>query len=217
VSPTENDAPRIPEAALAALEQTINRLIALDPEGARRLEPMQGRVICIELSGFGTRIYLIPGPADLQLFGTYDAEPDCVMRGSPVALARMGVTDRKEDSLFSGQVQVEGDTRLAQELGDFFSALDIDWEEQLSRLTGDPIAHQVGSRVRAAGRWSRHAFDTLADDLKEYLQEEARLLPTHYEMDAFLGDVDTLRDDSERLAARLDRLRRKIGEIGGQQ
>jgi ubiquinone biosynthesis protein UbiJ len=207
-----SEGPRIPDPLLAALEQAVNRVLALDPEGARRLAPMYGRVIGIELKGFGTRLYLIPGAAGLQVFGAYDAEPDCVMRGSPVGLARLGMVDRKEDSLFSGQVEVEGDAGLAQEFGDFIAGVDVDWEEQLSRLTGDPVAHEVGNRARAAGRWGRRSLDTLADDLKEYLQEEGRILPTRYETERFLNEVDTLRDDVERLAARVERLRRQLGD-----
>jgi len=205
---------RIPAPLLVALEQTLNRIVALDPEGAQRLASLQGKVICIELKGFGTRIYVIPAANRLQIFGAYDAEPDCVMRGAPIVLARMGMAERKEDSLFSGQVQIDGDTGLAQDFGDFIGALEIDWEEQLSRLTGDPIAHQIGSGVRSVSRWGRRSFDVLAEDLKEYLQEEGRVLPTRYELDAFLSGVDTLRDDCERLSARLERLRGQLGDAG---
>jgi ubiquinone biosynthesis protein UbiJ len=211
-----SEGPRIPDALAAALEQAINRLVSLDPEATRRLRRLEGRVICIELAGFGSRVYMIPGPSGLQVFGAYDAEPDCVMRGSPLGLARLGVLDRKEDPLFSGQVEVEGDAGLAQEFGDFIGGIDIDWEEQLARLTGDPVAHGLGNRARAAGRWGRRSVDTLADDLKEYLQEEARILPTRYETGRFLDDVDTLRDDAERLAARVERLRRLLGDASAQ-
>jgi ubiquinone biosynthesis protein UbiJ len=72
---------------------------------------------------------------------------------------------------------------------------------------GDPAAHQVGAGVRAAGRWGQKVGDTLLQNLREYLQEEARIVPTRYEVDAFLGEVDTLRDDVERLEARIARLR----------
>jgi ubiquinone biosynthesis protein UbiJ len=204
-------APRIPEAALSLLEGTINRYLALDPEGAGRLAALQGRLICIELSGFGTRLYLIPGTNRVQIFGHYEAKPDCVLRGTPLALANMGLTRHKEGPLFSGEVQVEGDTDLAQQFGDLLGGLEVDWEEQLSRLVGDPIAHQVGQRIRAAGRWGRHSRETLAADLTEYLQEEARILPTRYEVQEFLDAVDGLRDDGERLAARVERLARRLG------
>jgi ubiquinone biosynthesis protein UbiJ len=207
---------QIPDAVLAALEAAVNRYIALDPEGAARLGEIQGRVILIELDGFGTRLYVIPGRTELQLYGGYAGEPDCVLRGTPLALARMGISHRKEDQLFSGEVRIKGDTHLAHAFGDFLAKVEVDWEEQLSRLVGDTAAHQVGSRVRDIERWGRRTGDILTEDLKEYLQEEARLLPTRYEVQAFLDDVDLLRDDLERLAARVERLAKIRGvSVGG--
>jgi len=207
----------LPEAAVAALEQALNRYIALDPEGAARLAKLQGRVILIETKGFGTRLYLIPDTNGVQLYGAYAGEPDCILRGTPLALARMGLARHKEDELFSGEVQIEGDTHLAQTFGELISGFDVDWEEQLSRLVGDTAAHGVGTRVRAAGRWGRRTADTLTQDLKEYLEEEARLVPSRYELQEFLDRVDTLRDDVERLAARVERLARLAGETGGER
>jgi len=201
----------IPDAALAALEATINRYLALDPEGTARLADLQGKVILLEVAGFEARLYLIPGPAGVHLYGDYAGAPDCVLRAAPLALARLGVSRRKEDQLFSGEVRIKGDTHLAQAFNDFLSGLEVDWEEQLARLVGDVAAHRVGSRIRAAGRWRRHTADTLTEDVKEYLQEEARLLPGHYEVQAFLDEVDLVRDGVERLAARIDRLTKRRG------
>jgi len=206
---------RLPELAVAALEQAINRYLALDPEGAARLGALGGRVILIETEGFGTRLYLIPGPTGVQLYGDYEGEPDCTLRGTPLAIARMGLVKRKEEKLFSGEIQIEGDTHLAQAFGELIGGLEVDWEEQLSRLIGDPLAHQVGSGARAAGRWARHSADTLTLDLKEYLEEEARLLPSRYELQEFLDQVDRLRDDAERLAARVERLARTVEDSSG--
>jgi ubiquinone biosynthesis protein UbiJ len=200
---------QLPDAALALLERTLNQGIALDPEGARRLAAMQGQVILIELAGFGTRFYLIPGRDRLQLFGAYDAPPDCTLCGTPLALARLGLAERRTDSLFAGEVTVEGDTALAQQFGEFIAGLDIDWEEQLARLTGDTLAHQVGNLARGAHRWGQRSSDSLARTLKDYLQEEARLVPTDYEVRELIAGVDTLRDDLERLAARVERLARR--------
>jgi ubiquinone biosynthesis protein UbiJ len=207
----------IPDAVIASLEAAVNRYLALDPEGARRLADLHGRVILIEVTGFGTRLYLIPGPEGMQLFGRYAGEPDCTLRGSPAALARMGVTRRKEDQLFSGEVRIEGDTHLARAFGDLLAGLDVDWEEQLSRLIGDPAAHQLGSGVRALGRWGERSADTLSADVREYLQEEGRLLPTDDEVQEFLDGVDRLRDDTERLAARIARLAKKRRDPAGER
>lgn len=203
---------QIPDALLAVVEQALNRYIALDPEGAAGLDALAGRIIAIELKGFGTRVTVIPVERGLQLFGAYDAEADCVIRGTPLALARMGMAERKETQLISGEVEIAGDNTLAQAFSAALARLDVDWEDQLARVIGDPFAHQVGNQVRAAGHWSKRTSESMTANLSEYLQEERRLLPTRYEVDAFLAQVDTLRDDVERIGARVERLARQTAE-----
>ena len=207
---------QIPDALLAVVELALNRYLALDPEGAAAFTPLTGRIIAIELTGFGTRITVIPGERGLQLFGRYDAEPDCVIQGSPLALARLGMAADKETPLVSGDVTLSGDTALAHAFSTALARLNVDWEEQLARVIGDPFARQVGNRVRDAEHWTQRTSATLTANLSEYLQEERRLLPTRYEVEAFLQQVDTLRDDVERLAARLDHLAKRASGIASQ-
>jgi ubiquinone biosynthesis protein UbiJ len=205
---------QIPDAVLAVVEQALNRYIELDPEGAAGFAALEGRIIGIELKGFGTRVTIIPSAQRLQLFGGYDAPPDCLIRGTPLGLARMGMAERKETQVIKGEVEIEGDTTLAQAFNRALAGLDVDWEEQLARVIGDPFAHQVGTQVRAAASWGQKTSESLTADLQEYLQEEARLLPTRYEIEAFLAQVDMLRDDVERAEARVERLTRQISEPG---
>ena len=44
-------------------------------------------------------------------------------------------------------------------------------------------------------------------NIREYLQEESRDAPSRYEVDRFSDNVSTLRDDVDRLEARIERLR----------
>lgn len=205
----ETDGLQIPPALLAAIEGAINGYLALDPEGARGFAPLYGRIIGIEVKGLGARLTLVPGPDRLQVFGAYDAVADCLIRGAPLALLRLVTAEHKDAEISKGAVEIEGDSSLAHELAKALAGLDVDWEEQLARLVGDPIAHPTGRLVRGLTRWGRRTSDTLTADLKEYLEEEARLLPTRYELAAFLAEVDTLRDDVERLEARVERLARR--------
>jgi ubiquinone biosynthesis protein UbiJ len=43
-------------------------------------------------------------------------------------------------------------------------------------------------------------------NIREYLQEESRDVPSRYEVDRFAASVSKLRDDVDRLEARLKRL-----------
>jgi ubiquinone biosynthesis protein UbiJ len=202
---------QIPDALLAVVEGAINAVLALDPEGARRLTAVQGRVLLVELTGFGTRIYLVPGESGLFLYGTYDTDPDCTVRGTPAALLGMALDKHREDSVFEGTITIDGDNAVAQTLGEVFQGLDIDWEELLSKVVGDTLAHRISLQASASGQWARRTGETLTQDLREYLQEEARVLPSNDEMRTFLDEVDRIRDDVERLAARIERLAARQG------
>jgi len=196
------------EAVFGLLETALNGYLRLDPEVLGRLAPLYGRLIRLQVRGPGPELelYLVPGPGGLQLFPAYEGEPDCTLRGTPLGFVRLGQGGRGSDELFKGRVEIRGDIEVGQRLGEVLAELDIDWEEQLSRLTGDLLAHQVGQGVRAGGRWGRQTGEVLTANLKEYLQEEIRLLPTRIEAEEFAAGVERLRDDLERLDARLARL-----------
>jgi ubiquinone biosynthesis protein UbiJ len=204
-------------AAFATLEQLLNQAIRLDPQAPQRLAPMHGRVIRFVVIGLGLELYLIPEPGGIQLLRAFEGEPDCTLRGTPMALARMGETKESADQLFSGAVTIEGDSGLAHRFGEFLSSIDIDWEEQLSRLTGDVVAHEAGNLARGFMRWGADNRRIFGQNLQEYLQEELGLLPSRYEIEPFLADVDRLRDDAERLNARIERLRKRIAEREAEQ
>ncbi|MCF6281506.1 MAG: SCP2 sterol-binding domain-containing protein [Candidatus Polarisedimenticolaceae bacterium] len=198
-------------AAQASLEGLLNWAIRKDPEAFTHLDDAHGKIICIELIGLGQRLYLIPSPSGIQLLGDCEGEADCTIRGTPWSLARMGGEQGDSSQLFTGDVEISGDTQLAHHFSCFMNRLEIDWEEQLSKLTGDVIAHEVGNLVRGLSEWGRDQLTTSRLNLQEYLTEELRLLPTRCEVEEFLSDVDVLRDDLDRLDARIGLLRQQAG------
>ncbi|MGD8912357.1 MAG: SCP2 sterol-binding domain-containing protein [Candidatus Thiodiazotropha sp.] len=197
-------------ALTATLEALLNQAILLDPETPARLAPMHGKVIRLELLGMGTSLYLIPNPSGIQILNRFEDQADCTLRGSPLDLMRMRGTRESADQLFKGSVEIEGDSALAHQFGALLADLEIDWEEQLSRFSGDVAAHEIGKLARSAISWGRSVNKTTEQNLQEYLQEELRLLPARNEIASFLDEVDRLRDDTERLEARLERLKQRL-------
>lgn len=199
----------VPALVLAGLEITLNRYLSLDPETQSRLAGMTGKLIAVELRGMGITLYMAPHSGGIQLLREYDGSADAVISGTPVALARVGIGEER-GLLFAGEVEIRGDVTLGQRFESVLRELDIDWEEQLSRLVGDAAAHQIGNLVRDALQWGAKSMDTLGSDLTEYLQEESRQLPQRDEVNKFLAAVDVLRNDVERLEARVKRLQARI-------
>ncbi|MDH5712060.1 MAG: SCP2 sterol-binding domain-containing protein [Gammaproteobacteria bacterium] len=197
----------LPQIVIASLETAFNQYIALDPAAMPRFEAMEGKVIAIEIIGLGEMLYIFPGGSGVMLMSDFDSEPDTLLSGTPVALAKLSLEKNVMPVLFSGEVKISGDTRLGHQFKNILGELDIDWEEQLSRLSGDMLAHQLGNGARSLSGWMKRAKKSLEMDLGEYLQEESGVLPARAEVDRFIKNVDRLRNEVDRLQARYERLK----------
>ena len=196
------------DASYQALEAALNQYLSLDPEMSRQLGKLHGAVIGFDLSGTGIQMFFIPDQkGQVQVFSQLEGNADCLVTGSPLSLLRSSQSDNAEQ-VFSGEVEIQGNSSLAQEFTRILKQVDVDWEEQLSRITGDIIAHQAGTAFRNTSNWFTRNNESARQNLQEYLQEEARLLPGMFELENFYNDVDQLRDDTERLAARIKRLQK---------
>lgn len=191
---------------LTTLETTISRFIALDSEAPRLLKPIQGKVIAIHIESLDWTFYLCPSDSSIQLLEHYEGSPDTTLSGSPFGFANIGLSTTPSDVLFSGQIKIEGDASTGRNFQTLFKRLEIDWEEQLSHVTGDILAHQIGNFVRAARQWGQDSKETLRLNVGEYLQEESRDLPTSYECNDLFEQIDSIRADTDRLEMRLKRI-----------
>jgi ubiquinone biosynthesis protein UbiJ len=199
-------------AVVAAIEASVNRYLALDPVTLQRLAALEGRVIAVELRGLDVQLFLLPGADGVQVLAHYEGEADARLKGTPMGLLRLGIGDDVPKVLFGGDVEVSGDTELGQLFKGILDQMEIDWEEHLSHLIGDIVAHQLARAVRAASHLGKDALKTLGLDASEYLQEESRLVVPRSELDNFANDVDGLRSDVDRLEARVRRLQEQLRE-----
>jgi ubiquinone biosynthesis protein UbiJ len=203
---------QLPASAISGLEAVINHYLRLDPAIGSRMATLSGRCIGIELRGLDLTLYVFPDEHGIQLRDHTEGEPDTVLRGTPLGMVRLGIGGNTEKTLFSGEVVIEGDVETGQAFKAILDELDIDWEEQLSKLTGDIVAHQLGNMARQGRRTFRLGLGTLEKDIGEYLQEELRVLPARIETENFSADVTRISMDVDRLSARLKRLQTQTGK-----
>jgi ubiquinone biosynthesis protein UbiJ len=198
----------------AAIEAAVSQYLSLVPEAAEQLAEFEGKVIAVQVRGTPVRAYLRPGSSGIRVAAHFEGEPDTILSGSPLGFARLALGHNASQVLFSGSVEVEGDVEVGQRFKQVLDGMEIDWEEHLSHLTGDVFAHQVGRLVRGAATWSRQAANSLSRDVADYLHFEGEDVPTSSELESFLRDTETLRDDVARLEARIKRLKRLRTETG---
>jgi ubiquinone biosynthesis protein UbiJ len=194
------------QAVHAPLAALLNRGIA-DSVSARALcHELEGKSLDVQLDPPGIHTRLTAAGGELQISEQTEDEADASLKGGLVGFNRLLFGDAQA-VLRSGAVRLSGDTEIAQQFQSLLEFARPEPEEELSRLIGDVAAHQVGQAARGFAGWAGAAAESFRRSLTEFLQEERRDLPTRYEVNDFLGEVDRLANDVERVAARLQRLR----------
>ena len=197
----------IQDKLLAAAEIGGNHLLTYDEEVLAGCRELRGRCIEIHVTDLDFRVYCHPGDWGIRLSRNPPArDVDASIRGRLMALFSLALEDDKASTSMQEQVSFHGEVALAQRLQRILGNLDIDWEEALSRYTGDVLAFQIHKGMRDIGDRLRQGADSLLQTSSEYLREEARLSPTAAEFEAFQSRVTTLRNDVARAEARLERL-----------
>ena len=188
------------------LESAINRYLALDPEMLDKLAQFNGKVIKLEMTGINKAFYMLPNGGGIQILNEYDGSADTVLRGTPVSLFKMGLVSNVANLLLKGEIEITGDTRLGHQFKNIFSQMDIDWSEPLANLLGDGLAYQIQQSGSKLAYWGKESVKSVSTSFSEYLQEESRDVVTDTELNIFNEAVDQLRNDVDRLQARVNAL-----------
>lgn len=195
------------ESLMQPVARLLNRGIRDSIEGRELCRKLDGRTIAVEIRNGPAVVFLIEAET-IDLTSEADREADATVTGSIASLARMAAGG-SENMIRDGSIQITGDAITAQAFQKLLKLAKPDLEEELSGFVGDTAAFRIGEAVRAFENWSRGARETMGENIREYLQEEGRELPSRYEVDKFRDRVNTLRDDVDRIEARINRLKDK--------
>jgi len=225
---------KIPIPILSAIETALNAWLKLDGESLQKCEAIEGKIIRLHITGLDLNLFFLPAVSGMQVMGNYpdksfqndtdandliseqdsdvnrqfnySGEVDATIHGSPMALMKLSSADNAGASMLDSDVVIDGDMRVAEKFSAILKEVDIDWEELLSKLVGDIIAHQTGQLVRSGSDWFNDSIEAMKLNTSEYLSEESKLTPAEAEIEYYMDQVDELRMDTDRLEARIKQL-----------
>ncbi|MFQ5634771.1 MAG: SCP2 domain-containing protein [Gammaproteobacteria bacterium] len=189
----------------------LNRGIHSRREAAELCESLVGKSLVVRIAG------LPFGPLAVRIAASYQgvmltaaddgsAGPaDATISGTAIELQRLMFAD-SEASIRDGRVSVDGDIDIAEKFRELLLTARPDLEERLAAWVGESAAFQVTNLARDFGDWALDTAEEVAWRAREYLQDDARHLPTPEEANEFCAAVDDLANDVERLEARIERL-----------
>ena len=190
----------------ATIENVLNRGLPRSPRAQELCAELAGRRIAIEAPAMARLLVESTGNSLRITRGSLPADAEVI--GGPLSLLALGGS--AADAPLAREVEVRGDAELAQKFRELARLLRPDPEEELSLFIGDVAAHRLGRLARGALGWTRDATATLLQDVGEYFSHERGHLVSREEGEEFLRGVDALREDVDRLDARLELLKQRL-------
>jgi ubiquinone biosynthesis protein UbiJ len=192
---------------LKLIEDELNRCIGESTAARELLAGLAGTSFAVHVEGLGLTGVLHADGERVRV-DRDAADATAALRATPLDLLKLvnadGVSGVKRT-----RAELSGDLEVAERYANLLKLARPDLEGELAKWIGDIPAHALGEAARGTRAWLARAADALRKNAAEYLQEESRAMPAPLEAQAFFGDVEKLRDDVERAAARLARLERR--------
>lgn len=196
-----------PVLLLSQIEALAQKVLEYSPATRLRLKALEGRVAHIAVTLPHLDVFVEFVDESVRLTQHCELPVAVHIEGSAPALLRQLMQPGQFRA--GGGVSVEGDIALAQTLSDVARQLDFDWEELLAERLGDVVAHQIGQTLRwGAGFLGAFARKALHDG-RRYLVSEQPMLVERPVFDRFGNAVTHLRQDYDRLEARVERLQQR--------
>jgi ubiquinone biosynthesis protein UbiJ len=199
-APPRREWPGLIEPPVAA---AINHMLKSASWARERLAPCAGKIARFNVAPFTVTLAILDSGEVAAAPDTGSA--DATFTLTPGTALRMLAQDQDAWQ----QVAAAGDTGFTREI--LYVAQNLRWEveEDLSRVFGDVAAHRMVRTAHELTRWQRETAASFARSLAAYWTEERPLIASRANVDSFVRDVDTLRDDVARLEKRLDNLLRQ--------
>ncbi|MEZ5455748.1 MAG: SCP2 sterol-binding domain-containing protein [Lysobacteraceae bacterium] len=192
-----------------ALEFALNRVLALDTDSHQALQRLNGRSIDLRLEAPVLNARICVEDGRLRVGPTDDSESDLSLSATAGALLSRLLPGQTGHAT-PGKLRIAGDIDLAQQLQRLAQQFAPDLEEALSERLGDVLGVQIARALRSVGQNALQMSKAGLERVVEYVRDERGDVLGSAEMNAFLDDVDQLRDHAERLGQRVERLKRQV-------
>ena len=190
---------------LPALESIINRALNADPDALAKIASLQDEVIEIHCDDWNMHFYITPYAKGLLFSQKSPGKATVIVRGTLNNFLHIFIKGASTATLFQHPIDIEGNTHTIEVMRDAFKYIDIDFEERLSHFLGDSIAHKLCMHLKNTKKIAEKSVEKMMLQTKEYIHYETNSLISHKQAEQFYIDIATLRNDVERIEARIEK------------
>ena len=203
----------IVQAIAVSIESIINTALQYDPSSKQKITKIND-VLAIRITAPNMTLYFHGQENGVSVLSYYEDTVSTQLSGSVLALVNLL---KQPTSLTNSGVQLSGSVALLQQWQTIFDTLDIDWEDALGQLFGnhlvsDAFAPLASDYLKQSTQWARQQQQEHQRLIAEYLPEELNVVPSKPEVESFIEQVGDLRSHADRLAARIQLVKKQLAE-----
>ncbi|CFR11208.1 protein YigP (COG3165) clustered with ubiquinone biosynthetic genes [Yersinia frederiksenii] len=187
----------------AAIETSLNSVLFRDNSMKAARLRLAGKVLRIELREVSFPLLLVFSERQVDVLSQWSGEADCRVKTDVAVLAKLRDRQQLSPLMRSGELIVEGDIQVVQQL---VALLDLaEWEpaEWLAPYIGDIAAESIGKIVHKSSRFLSKQLRQQQHYVAEAITEEWKIAPAPLEVVWFNEEVDAIVRATEALSARL--------------
>ncbi|MDH5480139.1 MAG: hypothetical protein OEX11_05200 [Nitrosomonas sp.] len=183
----------------------INRILRGESWACRRLQSYSGKTLCIQVFPLFELNLIILESGELQKTSKQN-EIDTTISISPGILPGL----LAHDECAYASIEKDGDIKFAEDLIDICKNINLNVEQDLSKIIGDIPAHRLTQAGEHTIQWHANSIHNLSEALIEYWLEEQPMLTKSTHINNYIQKVKKIKDDVDQLDKRIQHLNQKV-------
>ncbi|MFZ1871201.1 MAG: SCP2 domain-containing protein [Chania sp.] len=191
------------------VETSLNSLLFRDRSMKAARQRLVGKVLRIELQELNAPLVLVFSEQRVDVLGQSEDSADCTVQTRLSVLLKLRDRQQLSPLMRSGELIVEGDIQVVQQLVALLDLAEWDPAEWLAPYIGDIAAQGISQIVGKGASLFKSGLQRQQHYVAETLTEEWRVAPGSLEVVWFNEEVDAAARSAEALIARMDKLEGK--------
>ncbi|SCC36864.1 ubiquinone biosynthesis protein UbiJ [Kosakonia oryziphila] len=193
----------------AGIERALNTFLYRESALISARQRLYGKVLRVVLQEFSSPFVLVFSEQQIDVLSEWEGEADCSVITQLRVLPKLRDRQQMTALIRSGELEVQGDIQVVQNLAALADLAEFDPAEVLAPWMGDIAAEGISKFLRHGARLLRHGVQRQQRYVAETLTEEWRVAPGALEVAWFVEETAAVRRATEALAQRLDKLEGK--------
>ncbi|NTS77455.1 SCP2 sterol-binding domain-containing protein [Catenovulum sp. SM1970] len=204
----------MPATALvtALVEQSLNHWLSLSKQQTTMPSQLAGKQFAVTIKDIKlTLVFVFSAQGNIDVIANSE-HADCHLSCRLETLQKLEDTSQLTALIKSGELDLDGDIHVAQHFADWLKQSLNRWQDVLASIVGDIACYKLthaGEQVKAK---LDHKVQQDREMVRHWLFDEKQLAAHPIAVTDFADQVNQLRQDTDRLSARIAQLSSQINQ-----